>query len=197
MRATLFAIGLLASAGGIVHAQVEKPVVPGVANFAKVDPTVACAGATTPAGVAELKKLGYSAIVNLRLASEPGADVEAEAAAAKEAGIRFIHLPFNPSAPDRDVVEQFLKAIVDPVNQPTLIHCATGNRAAALLMIKRMVVDGWSPERASEEAAAAGLTNPALKQFALDYAAKVRPARTVYASPPRRQHARVRYSQDR
>ena len=48
---------------------------------------------------------------------------------------------------------------------------ASGNRAAALWMIKRLVVDGWDADRASTEATALGLTNPALKTFAMDYAA--------------------------
>jgi hypothetical protein len=56
------------------------------------------------------------------------------------------------------------------VNQLAYIHCASANRAAALWMIKRMNVDGWGADRAAEEAAALGLTNPALKTFALDYA---------------------------
>jgi hypothetical protein len=33
-------------------------------------------------------------------------------------------------------------------------------------------VDGWDAERAGTEAAALGLTNATLKQFAIDYAAK-------------------------
>jgi len=37
-------------------------------------------------------------------------------------------------------------------------------------MIKRIVIDKWDTERAAQEAAALGLTNAALKQFALDYA---------------------------
>jgi hypothetical protein len=37
-------------------------------------------------------------------------------------------------------------------------------------MIKRLAVDHWDVERASTEAAALGLTNPTLKQFAIDYA---------------------------
>src|SRR6478609_9440234 len=76
-------------------AQVTKPTVAGVTNFAKLDTTIACAGATTPQAVAELKKMGYASIINLRESSEQGADVEAETAAAKEAGIRFIHIPMN------------------------------------------------------------------------------------------------------
>jgi hypothetical protein len=37
-------------------------------------------------------------------------------------------------------------------------------------MIKRMVIDHWDADRAYTEAAALGLTNAALKQFAIDYA---------------------------
>lgn len=151
--------------------QVTKPAVAGVTNFAKLETTIACAGATTPGGVAEVKKLGYKAIINLRQASEPGADVEAEETAAKAAGITYIHLPVNGASPDPAIVEQFITAVSDPANQPAFVHCASGNRAAALWMIKRMVVDGWDGEQASSEAAALGLTSPALKTFALDYAA--------------------------
>ena len=62
-------------------AQVTKPTVVGVTNFAKLESTIACAGATTPSGIAEVKKLGYKSVINLREASEAGADVDAEAAA--------------------------------------------------------------------------------------------------------------------
>jgi protein tyrosine phosphatase (PTP) superfamily phosphohydrolase (DUF442 family) len=56
-------------------------------------------------------------------------------------------------------------------NQPAFVHCASGNRAAAMWMIKRMVVDKWDADRAGAEAAALGLTSGALKTFALNYAA--------------------------
>jgi uncharacterized protein (TIGR01244 family) len=113
--------------------------------------------------------MGYASIINLRVATEAGADVDAEAAAAKAAGITFIHLPFNAASPDPDLVKNFLKAVTDPKNQPAFVHCASGNRAAALWMIKRMAVDKWDADRAGVEAAALGLTSPTLKTFALDY----------------------------
>jgi len=143
-----------------------------VTNFAKLDTTIACGGATTPQGVAELKKMGYASIINLRESSEQGADVDAETAAAKEAGIRFIHIPMNRTTPDPAVADRFLQAIGDPANNPAFVHCGSGNRAAAMWMIKRMVVDGWDADRAGTEAAALGLTNENLKKFAVDYAAK-------------------------
>src|SRR5687768_2145464 len=86
--------------GGLAHAQVTKPTVAGVTNFAKLDSTIACGGATTPEGVRELKRLGYASIINLRQATETGAEVEAEAAAAKDAGVRYVHLPMNGQSPE-------------------------------------------------------------------------------------------------
>jgi uncharacterized protein (TIGR01244 family) len=167
------AVFILAAAFGSRQAaaqQVTKQTVPGVTNFAKLETTIACGGATTPEAVPEIKKLGYASIVNMRLASEPGANVEGEAAAAKAAGINFIHLPFNGSAPDPAVADQFLKVIAAPENNPAYIHCASGNRVSAMWMIKRMVVDHWDADKAYTEANALGLTSPALKQLAIDYA---------------------------
>jgi uncharacterized protein (TIGR01244 family) len=157
---------------GLLLAQVTKPTVTGVTNFAKLDTTIACAGATTPQAVAELKKMGYASIINLRESSEQGAEVDAETAAAKEAGITFIHIPMNRTTADPAVADKFLQAIREPANNPAFVHCGSGNRAAAMWMIKRMVVDGWDAERAGTEAAALGLTSETLKKFAVDYAAK-------------------------
>jgi len=157
--------------GGLAHAQVTKPTVPGVTNFAKLEATIACGGATGPEGVAELKKLGYASIINLRQATEAGADIQAATAAANVAGVRYVHIPMNSATPDPAVADTFLKAVVDPLNQPVYVHCASGNRAAAMWLIKRLVVDGWDAERASTEATALGLRNEALKKFALEYAA--------------------------
>jgi uncharacterized protein (TIGR01244 family) len=165
----IMGLTLLASLAGAQ--QVTKEDVPGVMNFKKLETTIACAGATSPSAIADIKRLGYNAVVNLRLPNEQGADIEGEAAAAKQAGITFVNLPFNSSQPDPEVVEKFIAAVTAPANQPVFVHCASGNRAAALWMVKRMVVDGWDSDRASAEASALGLTSPALKTFAIDYAA--------------------------
>ena len=151
------------------QSQVKKETVPGITNFAQIETTVACAGAVTPASVAEIKKMGYGAIINLRLASEPGADIDAEAAAAKAASINFVHLPFNGGSPDPAVVDRFLKVITESGNQPAFIHCASGNRAAAMWFIKRVLVDKWENDRAMAEAAQLGLMSQPLKTFALEY----------------------------
>ena len=167
--AVLFLAAVFASRQAAAQ-QVTKQTVAGVSNFAKLETTVACGGATTPEAVPELKKMGFASIINLRLPSEPGANVEGEAAAAKAAGINFFNIPFSGQSPDPKVADAFLAAITTKGNEPAYIHCAAGNRAGAMWMVKRLVVDHWDIDKAFTEATALGLTSPALKQFAVDYA---------------------------
>ncbi|HYM22304.1 MAG TPA: sulfur transferase domain-containing protein [Vicinamibacterales bacterium] len=170
MSLSLSVITSLAIAAAAFGPQVTEKTVTGVTNFKNLDTTIACAGATTAQAVPELKKMGYASIINLRQATENGANIEEETAAAKTAGITFIHIPFNTQSPDPAVADQFLAAITNKANQPAFVHCASGNRAAAMWMIKRLVVDHWDTDKASTEAAALGLTNQGLKKFATDYA---------------------------
>ena len=172
MSARLLLVAVVALVGSIPAAaqQVTKESVPGVTNFARLETTVACGGATTAEAVPELKKMGFASIINLRVPTEQGANIDEEAAAAKEAGIKFFSIPFNTASPDPAVPEKFLQTLTTPGNEPAYIHCASGNRAAAMWMIKRIAIDHWDADRAGTEAAALGLTNATLKQFALDYA---------------------------
>lgn len=159
-----------AVATAAAQGQVSKPTVAGVTNFNKLETTIACAGATTPEAMPELKKMGYKAVVNLRPATEPGANIPENQAAAKAAGLTYIHIPFNAASPDPAAADTFLTEIVKPANNPAFVHCASANRAAAMWMIKRIAVDHWDADKAGSEAAALGLTNAALKDWALNYA---------------------------
>jgi uncharacterized protein (TIGR01244 family) len=150
--------------------QESKETVEGVTNFHRLGTTVACAGATNAEAVPEIKKMGYASIINLREASEPGADIEAEEAATKAADIRYYHIPLNPAAPKQEAADKFLDAITAQGSEPAFVHCAGGGRAATMWFIKRLVVDHWEVERAEKEATALGMRNPALKQFAIEYA---------------------------
>jgi len=149
--------------------QVTKEKVEGITNLSRVGTTVACAGAVTPAAIAGIKKMGFASIINLRLTEEPGNDIAAEEAAAKAAGLKFVHIPMNSTKPETATADRFLRVISEPSSEPAFIHCASGNRASAMWLIKRVVIDKWDMAKAQEEAAALGLTSPVLKQFAADY----------------------------
>ena len=119
-------LALLALAGCLVpaaaSAQVVKQEVEGIRNFAKVESTVACAGAIRPGAIPEIKRMGFASIINLRLPTEEGADIEGNVAAARAAGIPYYHIPFSGSAPDPAVVDTFLKTITAPGVEPAFIH---------------------------------------------------------------------------
>jgi uncharacterized protein (TIGR01244 family) len=175
MRKVLFIAAALLAAAGVTTMparaqEVTKQDVEGVKNFKRLETTVACAGATKADAVPEIKKMGFASIINLREASEEGANVEEEAAAAKAAGIRYYHIPFDGKKPDPAVADKFLEAITAEGSVPAFIHCAGGNRAATMWLIKRLAVDHWDVDRATKEATELGMTSAELKQFAIDYA---------------------------
>ncbi len=169
----LIALGLVASmwlAASPARAQeVTKENVDGITNFHRLETTVACSGAIKATAVPEIKKYGFASIINLREASEDGANLPEEAAAAKAADIRYYSIPFNTEAPDPAAADKFLTAITEKGAEPAFIHCAHGGRAATMWFIKRMMIDHWDLDRAAKEATDLGMTNPKLKQFAIDY----------------------------
>ena len=176
MRSHLVVAALVAALVGMsfsrpsAQSQVTKETVPGVTNFVRLETTVACGGAIKPEAVAELKQRGFKSIFDLQLPEERSANIEGEAAAAKQAGINFVHVPFTPSAPDTSSVDKFLAEIRRPENEPAFIHCGGGNRAAGFWFIKRVLVDKWETDRALNEAQALGLApGQPMEQFALDY----------------------------
>lgn len=103
-------------------AQVVRQDVEGIRNFAKIESTVACAGAITPKAIQAIKEMGFASIINLRLATEQGADIEGHTATAKAAGVPYHHIPFSAAAPDPAAVDTFLKTISAPGVQPAFIH---------------------------------------------------------------------------
>lgn len=178
MRLNLIGVvGLLmgSCASAAIAQHVSKPEVAGIRNLARLETTVACAGATTAEAVPEIKKMGFVSIVNLRLATETGAEIEEEEAAAKAAGLKYFHVPFNGTTPDPKAADAFLTAMTSAGAEPAFIHCAGGNRAATMWLIKRLVVDQWDVERATKEAMELGQTSETLRQFAIDYAKSRKP----------------------
>ena len=165
----LVSAGVFATVALLGAQQVTKEEVPGIRNLSRLETTVACAGATEVDAIPNVKKMGFVSMINLRQATEPGANVPQAEAAAKAAGLKYIHIPMDAAAPDATVADRFLDAIKQPANQPAYIHCASANRAAAMWFIKRVQIDRWESDRAMKEAEALGLTSAPLKQFATNY----------------------------
>ena len=152
-------------------AQVVKQERAGIVNFSKVDAVVACGGATETSALDGLAKDGFKSVINLRLASEANANIDLNAAQAKSLGLNYVHIPFSTQQLDPKVIDQFLAAIADKSNQPAYVHCGSASRVGAVWLAKRVLQDGWTIEKATEEAKLIGLRSEALEKFALDYIA--------------------------
>ena len=164
---------MLAGLPALSSAQNSKRLtVPGINNFWFVDKTVSTGGSITSRDIAmpALKKRGTKTVIDLAGGAESGA----ERAATEAAGMKYLVFAINPMTLDPAPIEPFLKAASDAANFPVFIHSGNGHRAGMALMIKRVLVDGWTIERAGVEAAASGLINdnamtPVWWKFAQDY----------------------------
>ncbi|PYR65210.1 MAG: hypothetical protein DMF88_20610 [Acidobacteria bacterium] len=156
MRASILVAIALVSAAGSASAQgIQKVAVPGINNFWRVNGDVSTGGTimSREMAVPVLKKRGIRTVINLA----GGADAEAERQAVEAAGMKYLLYPIDPMALDRAPVEDIIKALNDRANFPIFIHSGAGHRAAAALMIKRVMIDGWDVEKAGIEAASAGM----------------------------------------
>lgn len=168
MRLATFALALALAVPAFAQTKQDYP---GVTNFTRVDATVACGGATEVATLDLLKKDGFKSVINLRMASEPGVNLEQNQAKAKELGLNYVHIPFSAGSPDPKVIDTFLATIADKTNQPAYVHCGSAQRVGAVWLAKRVIQDNYSIEKATTEAHAIGLSNPGLEKFALQYIA--------------------------
>ena len=129
MKTIALALGVVFVAGVASAQQVTKKEIPGISTFAQVETTIACGGATKPEAIREIAKMGFKSVINLRLASEQGAQVEEEGDAVKAAGMRYVHLPFDPQNPDAHLIDNFIAAVTAPVR--CLILAPAGRRRSA------------------------------------------------------------------
>lgn len=111
---------------------------------------------------------GFRSILNLRTAAEE-VDLEKEGKLVAEAGMRYFNVPVASNAPRAEQADEFIRVVKEKANHPMLIHCASANRVGAFMMIYRVVEQGWSEEKALEEATRIGLRSAELKKFAQGY----------------------------
>lgn len=117
-------------------------------------------GQPSAAQLQRAARAGITTVIDLRGAGEErGYD---EQAAAEALGLRYVRLPVAGSgglnADNARALHQILRSNTGPV----LLHCATSNRAGALLALRAAQQQGWEPVSALELGRAAGLQQPAL-----------------------------------
>ena len=148
-----------------------------ITGFYLVEDGVAVGGQPTRDQVPALAAAGYRTVINLRLDSE--FDSATDAVAVRQAGLSYVPIPMSAKEPADAAVDEFLRVTDDPGIYPVYIHCASGNRAAALWMIRRVLREGWQIGLAAAEAEKAGLKSESLRDFAFSYIQRHAAARTA------------------
>ena len=150
--------------------QAAAPQAPTIRNFLRVNDQFCTGGQPALEALEKLKADGVKAVINLRTPTEHRA--AEEEAKVKELGLRYINIPVVYTDPKDAQVDEFLKATDDPANRPAFIHCTAAIRVGAFWLIRRVMRDGYTFERAQEEAEKVGLREaPHLVEFARRYVA--------------------------
>jgi len=105
---------------------------------------------------AMLQRTGIRTVVDLRLRNEDPAIFEKTAARCKAVGVDFMNIPVSAVVPDDLQVAAFLD-VMRFGRKPVLVHCEHGkSRTGIMVAAYRVVVEGWSAEKAVEEMFADG-----------------------------------------
>jgi len=175
----LFTIAVFSTC--LVHAdlrQSERSAARQIDLLSKVDvPVVLCiddkpsvGGQPSGGAYAKAAANGYRSVLTLR-SKQDGVDVVRERLMVEQNKMRYFNIPASGKLPRPERVDEFLSLVRDKANHPMLINCAFAERVAPFMMILRISEQGWSEERAAEEASQSGLKGEQLKKFAKDYLA--------------------------
>ncbi|HEY6363985.1 MAG TPA: protein tyrosine phosphatase family protein [Candidatus Binatia bacterium] len=113
----------------------------------------------------------FRSVLSLRTPSE-GIDLKRERSLVEKTGLRYFNIPVVSSAPRPEQADEFIRLVKEQSNHPMLINCASANRVGAFMMIYRVLEQGWTQEKALEEALKIGLRGDELKKFAQSYIAQ-------------------------
>jgi tyrosine-protein phosphatase SIW14 len=155
-------------------------------NFHAVNARLYRGGQPRAGGLQRLAALGVKTVINLR---DDDARAAEEGREARSLGMRYFNVPLSRAhRPGAGRIEELFALIDAAENQPVFVHCKRGSdRTGALVAAYRITHDGWTAERALDEAETYGMGfwQRGKKDFIRDYE-RERPAPT----PARRAESR-------
>ena len=110
----------------------------------------------------QAKRDGIKTVIDFRMPNEtptPNSELVARS------GLQYVNIPVNKASLSIDQVDELDRVMRDK-DGPFLIHCATGARAAILLVLSKAKQNGWTAQRAFDEARAMGFDLEKTPEFA-------------------------------
>jgi uncharacterized protein (TIGR01244 family) len=154
---TLLSAAVLGAAP--VRAEMPAAVDPeAIPNYQVIRPGLAFGGQPSAETLERLGELGFRTVVNLRTEGE-GALEEGEVVRAE--GLDFVWVPVSSGTFSMEDVLAVEAVLDDPAAAPVLLHCASGNRVAAVWGVIR-AREGRTREEVEADSRAAGLHSPSM-----------------------------------
>jgi protein tyrosine/serine phosphatase len=131
----------------------------------------------------DLAALGVKTVIDLR---HEGLSEEQQMVEA--AGMKYVQMAMKDDKRPNDAqVQEFLKIVNDPVNQPIFVHCIGGrHRTGLMTAIYRIEKDGWDFAKAYDEMKkfdfSYGWGHGDLKEYVADYYSQKEHKATIGAS---------------
>ena len=120
----------------------------------------------------QLKRDGFKSVVNFRTAGEDDQPMspDQESDATESLGMEYVHLPVSMNSMGPELVDRF-RSQFDELPKPVFVHCASGKRAGAMVMMHLASEQGWSGQQTLEKAEQMGFEcdKPELRQFVKQY----------------------------
>ena len=169
----------LAFSSAVAATAQDAPKYEELPNFHQVNAHLYRGAQPRPEGLRRLAALGVKTVVNLRAADE---NSRAEELEVRAAGLQYFNVPLPAYArPDAEQVERALALIDAPENRPVFVHCKHGeDRTGTVVAVYRISREGWTRERAEEEAEQRGMsrTQFEMRDYIADYYERTRGGRT-------------------
>jgi len=137
---------------------------------------LATAGQPTEAELAAVAARGYDVVINLALATSPGA-LPDEAAVVERHGMEYVHIPIDFTAPDVPSALRFFQVMREREDRRLFVHCAANKRVSALIYAYRIVSGTLGPAQAAHDLGRRWQPDDTWRRYIDDSVAAARAAR--------------------
>jgi len=143
----LFTVACLVA---LVSSAIASPTGPtGLPNFGTVDTGIYRGAAPTNTGLENLKKMGVTTVIDLRIAPK---EVRAERITVQKLGMVFVNLPMGSDPPTAKEKQEFLALAGEAKLHPIYVHCQYGaDRTGVMIGLYRRIDDHWTYAQAYKE----------------------------------------------
>jgi tyrosine-protein phosphatase SIW14 len=139
LASILVAVSAIGSPTNSYSATASNPNLP---NFASVDPGIYRGAAPKPAGLTQLKAMGVTTVIDLRISPKRVAEERSEV---QKLGMTFINLPMGSDPPTHKEEVALLAAFSTAATKPVYVHCEYGaDRTGTMIGMYRRKHDHWS-----------------------------------------------------